>query len=818
MHQAALATPPPPPQRVHNYSRRKEELLDSESRRGSMHGGSLAVRSGQILSDARVELERRVKALEEAASVEMSASDPPSYTEEELMFFYEDVLALPQEPVKKVELSSKEVAQREAERDMAVVNAAERRLFSSDADDVSPQNASEGALTSDASSSNSVNTSPHVHRRVLSQAHHMISRVEAARAALKLSPDLEPSLPVTVLSLAEFQSLMRISIRAKDAEAAELTLNLMKRSNLDILEHMTTGVMEVHSWAGNVAGVERVIARYLTDAPAQQQRHFHIKAHLVATPSETIPASALEVLHSYESQSLPAPMHTYTSVITALLSSKSSLGRAQAWDLFSHMRYVAHPDPDVPLYTAMIRACASPLNARSSEPEKALDLWTEMTVDRRLSPTAGAYDAIILACARSGSTMYVNEAFRLAKQMLDAHRNARGESAFAPSRRTFCALLEGAKRVGDLARARWILAQMIAEQRSKDGERAVENVNEEVMMHVFHAYASYRPPFKRGDVRSVKDLPAASKHHDSGASAEQVPAQAASVEAHDQTPAFTQVPPQSSTEVIHEVQVLFDRILNDTGLRPLADPTHDDLPLQEKFKDVELTPRLLNSYLSVYYRHGTLETARDLYRQVFDEYKVSRTGRTYVEALERCAIARRGHERTVALEFGEEVWAQWQTLEIAGQEGGRPLSGRTIEKAHIAMIRLLALTGHTDRAVQHLRAFAARYPPSDIRTPTPKPALRSTRTTLAGERPLVRMTSAAEVPDDHVPPLIMFDDVEILHHRLVAQGAAEQIAYLKYVCKAYEGYLRARRNAALKMKPGPQDTMDAAPRLSSPSA
>jgi hypothetical protein len=104
--------------------------------------------------------------------------------------------------------------------------------------------------------------------------------------------------------------------------------------------------------------------------------------------------------------------------------------------------------------------------------------------------------------------------------------------------------------------------------------------------------------------------------------------------------------------------------------------------------------------------------------------------------------------------------------------------------------------------MQCVRAFAARYPPSALRTPSSKPALRSTRTILVGERPLVRMTSTAEVPDDHVPPLLMFDDVEALHHRLVAkEGSGSDIGYLKYLCKAYEWALRVRRDEAMKAAP-----------------
>jgi hypothetical protein len=167
------------------------------------------------------------------------------------------------------------------------------------------------------------------------------------------------------------------------------------------------------------------------------------------------------------------------------------------------MRYVAHPIPDVVLYTLMIRACASPVTTRfSSEPEKALDLWTEMTVDQNITPTVGAYNAIILACARSGTKTYVNEAFRLARQMLDSHRDAHGRSPFRPNKRTFCALLEGAKRIGDLGRARWILAEMVKES---DGTNSVEVViDEEVMVHVFNAYASYNVPTIRTSAGFMK--------------------------------------------------------------------------------------------------------------------------------------------------------------------------------------------------------------------------------------------------------------------------------------------------------------------------
>ncbi|KAG6811394.1 hypothetical protein H0H92_007638 [Tricholoma furcatifolium] len=800
-------SPPPPVKSAYKYTGARPRQTElTERRPAPVEKSSLAKRNEQIVQDAGFELQRRVTALGELANAEEVALDPPHYTEDDLMFLYEDLLAMPSEQQETPDMTPEMLQQKQIEEDMMVVCAAEER-----------------AIMDESLASSSTLSQSQAYRRLLSYALDAVTRIEAARASLKLSPNVDPSiakdeyLPSSILSLEEFQAILRLSIHAGDAQAADLTLDIMKRSGLPIPEDMITSLMKVYASAGNVTGTERVLVRYLEGSPTPQQRHFHIKSHLASTPTETIPTSALQLLHSYEAQTLPAPIQTYTSVITSLFSSNSSLGRAHAWDLFSHMRYVAHANPDAALYALMIRACASPVNVRASEPEKALDLWTEMTVDQRITPTAGAYDAIILACARSGKTTYVNEAFRLAKQMLDAHRDARGESAFQPSLRTYCALLEGAKRIGDLPRARWILAQIIGVQTNPE-----DSVNEEVMTHLFHTYASYRPPFHRS---IVKPAEAASSHNSTSESTDVSLAQSQDAPETSSVPtrepsgaSFTHIPPQSGTEVIHEIQILYDRVLHDSGIKALSDPTDGgSLPMEKKFDNVKASPRLLNSYLSVFYKHAPFEDACNMYRQVFEECQISRTGRTYVEALERCAIARRGHERTVVMEFADEVWAEWTKLEEAGHDkNGRPLSGRTIEKAHIAMIRVLALTNNIDRAMHHLRAFAAHYPPSDLRTPASKPAMRSTRTVLVGERPLVRMTSGVEVPDDHVPPLIMFDDIEVLHHRLVATRSAANIKYVKWICKSYEGALRARRQAALSMKPG-IDEEESLARVAAPS-
>ena len=108
-----------------------------------------------------------------------------------------------------------------------------------------------------------------------------------------------------------------------------------------------------------------------------------------------------------------------------------------------------------------------------------------------------------------------------------------------------------------------------------------------------------------------------------------------------------------------------------------------------------------------------------------------------------------------------------------------------------------------DEALDCLRGFVARYPPHAVRaTKLPEHdrhrEMRATRVVLADRgRPLVRLTTPLDVQDECVPPLLVFADVEALHHRLVAAGDLRGISYVKWVCKAYEGALRRRREAAL---------------------
>ncbi|KAL0952457.1 hypothetical protein HGRIS_006725 [Hohenbuehelia grisea] len=810
MHQAALALKPDPQNAM--LANSHPQAFGRQKRR-TVKGG-LAVR--RTMTPRTGELEQRVKALEVASVAEESVVESPLLSEEELLGLYQDLLEIP--PVIAKPAASTEAELAREKTDIQVVEELDRRLGHS----ATPENESSPTPITDLLRSQQEGPSEVVrdqasnppqasclelsqpYQRILARTQALLDQIESTQAKTAT----QSSVSIGVLSSKECEALTRVCIEVGDGKAAESSLLLMKRLDIPLPEDLVNGIMNMYTIRGQVEQLESFLARILTGPPTPLQRHLHVGAHLNATSSEHVPISALLVLHQYEDQSFPAPIQSYTSTITRLFRVSSVPARAQAWDLFSHMRYAAHPKPDEKLYSLMIRACASPLVPGAYEPERALDLWTEMTVEQEIEPTVGAYNAVILACARSGRKAYVNEAFRLAKQMLDSHRDAFGYSQFYPDGNTFRALLEGAKRIGDLARARWILAEMVRNSSATQSATSLQ-VNEEVMMHVFHAYASYKPPFKRAEVTLVKDLPSEPVNDSvapSEASADPSPKPPTE---HQSSPSFAAAPPQSRAEVVAEAAFLFTRILEDKGLLGGAD---HDLDTEEtksdgKLRHVQLTTRLLNSYLSVYYRHAWLGKSRELFDTIFEQYGVERDSRSYVEALERCANSKRGTERQVAREWADSLWSRWESMESSMREAslktGRLPNARLIERARIAKIRILALCDDLDRALEHVHSFFQLYPPSSLRGAPPKPQWRSTSTALKDSRPLVRLTSSVEIPDDTVPPLLTFDDLEILHHRLVAAGRELEVGKLKYMSKAYEFALRARRDAALHARPEP---------------
>jgi pentatricopeptide repeat protein len=401
-------------------------------------------------------------------------------------------------------------------------------------------------------------------------------------------------------------------------------------------------------------------------------RHFHIEAYINSGDLHR----TQQLIHSYENRNMAPALRTYNSFISSLLAQKRSDSRALAWDMYAHMRYVAHPTPDSAIYTTMIRGCTMS-GASESHAERALDLWTEMTVDNRIAPTQASYNAIILACAKNSK--FTHEAFRLAKEMMDAYRD--GALHLRPDRNTFRALLENAKRASDLSRARWIFAELL---KAEQDESLVPD--HDIISLVFQVYACYKPPFRR-QALLVQDRQGETPDYNGSASSHDV-------EDHSDAPAqqpSLSVPPQTHSEVIAEVEALFSRIVSQSAQSGAG--THSE-PLSK----VQLTTQLLNSYLTVHYAHSTLRTSLELFHRLFDDLEVRRNLWSFIHVMERCSYSQTVEERRLALKVVDVIWREWDAWinELVPSPEkmvarATTIPPRLVERVWRAKIRTLAL-------------------------------------------------------------------------------------------------------------------------------
>lgn len=160
---------------------------------------------------------------------------------------------------------------------------------------------------------------------------------------------------------------------------------------------------------------------------------------------------ALRYLRHLEESNTPALSKTYAFVIRKTLDSRKEIShsRERAYNLYAHMRLVAHPTPDIEAFNTMIYACG--LDDRVA-PERALDLFTELT-ELGLTPNYYTYNNLIRTLARSRDEVFYFEALKLLKELLE--RN------FTPDKAIFLSLLEGSRIRGDVLRATWIVQNML---------------------------------------------------------------------------------------------------------------------------------------------------------------------------------------------------------------------------------------------------------------------------------------------------------------------------------------------------------------------
>jgi pentatricopeptide repeat protein len=165
----------------------------------------------------------------------------------------------------------------------------------------------------------------------------------------------------------------------------------------------------------------------------------------------------------------------HTSLIQTCINCKEF---NTAWEVFNLIKFKSTATaPDHTSYALMIHACA--LNG---EPERAMDLFEDLTTRREMEPNAKIYNAVIHACAVSKE--YFSDAWRYAKKM-----QAQG---LPFDLRTLNVLIQACGRTGHLTRARVMVRHMV-----HSGKKELQP-DLFTFQNLFRAYANYETPAKAG--------------------------------------------------------------------------------------------------------------------------------------------------------------------------------------------------------------------------------------------------------------------------------------------------------------------------------
>ncbi|CEH13806.1 hypothetical protein CBOM_01702 [Ceraceosorus bombacis] len=655
------------------------------------------------------------------------------------------------------------------------------------------------------------------------------------------------ALPVGLITRREWEALVVLASRASDVQSQSRLLDAMKLSGSEPDTRLWNGVLEVYAEKGDVETCERIITSM--SAHDAHTTHCLIKANLRRSL-----AAALDILASLEGASAkssdavallpgPASLATYTLVLNHILTAAPKHHKPLFWSLYHRMRFAAHPTPDAPLYTLAIRACAEGIeypgddysNAprkRVADGERALDLFREMSVHYGIRPTAQTYNALMLVYARRKELL--PEAFRLLKEMVALERErlsiedvqARQElTCFAPDRRTFNALLNGCARNGDLARARWVLAEMLRNASALWSETAqergptnltdreqleVENrrPDDVSLMHVFNAYAAYVPPFK-SNLRALRQKQAGATQDGGGERGGDDEAATAVEARDDKVEAFTggaerkeaaaddivrsagtdaddvadvdagkasfdERVPMSSAEVVSEVRGLFTRLLLDvesgTGL----------------LSNICITTLAINSYLEALTRHsrqdaqffGLLEEAFGAVEGAHEDGVLARLAlqpnpKTFEIAMTLCGkVSNKSRER--ADQIGDALWKRWLEYRVSAET-----QGKAIARVWAARIANLCKSDRIDEALETVTEFSSLYPPQG-RAYATMPCLPAVL------QPVTSKFMAQCAPNTTKDaPTLDFRDLNPLHHKLVNLRRSKDLRFVDRIAHHY---------------------------------
>ncbi|KAG8743849.1 hypothetical protein FRC10_011316 [Ceratobasidium sp. 414] len=655
--------------------------------------------------------------------------------------------------------------------------------------------------------------------------------IDHVQRALAFIAD-ETNLPKLGLVLdSEWEIILNAALDARDVEYALKTLELMTKCSVQLPEGLDQRLLEHDSLSVENFTVlgDKLIAMGYPLTPERLSLLINVHLHS-QEPSVDHVKDTQNLIHKLEAQGNPPSQAGYAHVIKAYLdlSRESSLlsdtnpsaAIAAVHDLFTHMRYIAHPTPSLETYSLVISACA---RGHHVNPLRALELLKEVRdgliqgkpefLQPKLDTRSliACYNGAVRACARAGSR-FAGDAFRLAKELVQRDGIPVAGAVIGeigPDRATMTALMHCAKRAGELGRARWILTEVIRAQTHvlRQVELPGESeavLDEEVMVCAFQTYSAFRPPLKRGVVRGTHtgEQEAADTGTESLAHSTQQP--------HPM--------PQSASDILFEADALFSRIISKRSGTP--DPVFTHIPI---------SARILNAYLGVYLSHAPLQQALDTHRTIYGQPRMPDPNMySFLALLERLACAAKP-ERRLALDEAKRVWRAW--LEWVEQMDNGYIDQATAESVSPHLLTLAAFANmctrcdEIDAALALLRDFVTKYPPTNLKqpdhlaSPSHRPSLEhaplaNPSCTLSGlltaPSPrtglLVRFTTPEQITEPGVAPHLLFTDLALLHHRLVARHPHRRadIAFVTWVCKSYELQMRRRREQMLGVVKQPE--------------
>ncbi|CAH7667941.1 hypothetical protein BY996DRAFT_6410152 [Phakopsora pachyrhizi] len=473
--------------------------------------------------------------------------------------------------------------------------------------------------------------------------------------------------------------------------------------------------------------------------------HAEVHAMLYQTPYAAVDAfeSANAYVHKLEEAAKPPGTETYLQLFGFI--SYASLRRSNAVHLFNRMRLKAHPSPPISIWNAVLKVLGA---GASPEPERSMDMFLEIRANN-LKPTIQTYNYLIRAMCRmrrsaigsQGRKMelekWYNTALRFLNEMIF-------EDNLRPNLSTYSVLLEGAKRMGDLPRAKWtyglFLRQLEIDRDSAfSDQRNLDWAHVQAVTSLLQTYSSFKPA--RKDLQLKLDDVSEAKSSLSN-------------------PEFFQTIPQNRLEVLREAEMLIGQFIKEKKIEGLQLSPHP-----QSRADQRKISFLVGSYLAVCSWHSTIEKLFDAYKSYtkqikdYDGFGVIRNSWIYLIILERCESLRSPKKSG---EVAREVFKEWESNldELTKFEQVESVDSRLISQIWSTWIRLQAKYGGVEESLKEIERFRDRYP---IKT-----AGKNSR------------------------PYLSFKNLEMVYHRLKESEDKAKMRKISRIVRGYEAEKRRK--------------------------